>query len=69
MKMFLVAHMKVHSDGDLKCEVCQIWFTRNSLVVHLKRSHPGQQKELFSKARAQIVSKEVIYFAHYLGIK
>lgn len=34
------AHMQVHIIGDVRCEVCQIRFTPNSLIHHRKAFHP-----------------------------
>ncbi|KAJ6635765.1 Zinc finger protein [Pseudolycoriella hygida] len=33
-------HMKIHAYGDLRCPVCQTWFTKMSLDYHCKRFHP-----------------------------
>lgn len=32
--------MMVHVVGDLKCQVCQIFFTKPSLDYHYRRFHP-----------------------------
>lgn len=34
-------HMKVHVNGDVKCEICQIKFTSHSLICHQRRFHPN----------------------------
>lgn len=34
------AHMQVHINGNVRCEVCQIRFTPNSLIHHRKVFHP-----------------------------
>lgn len=33
-------HMRVHTDGTFKCDICNIRFTKNSLVSHNTRFHP-----------------------------
>lgn len=39
-----VRHEEVHRSGNVKCELCKIRFTPNSLVWHQKHMHPGMRK-------------------------
>lgn len=45
--------MKVHAYGDVKCEVCQIWFTKSSLDYHYRRFHPDLNVERETKVQFQ----------------
>ncbi|XP_037029546.1 zinc finger protein 521-like isoform X2 [Bradysia coprophila] len=38
-------HITVHIEGDYKCEICSVWFTKNSLEFHQKRFHPEFYEE------------------------
>lgn len=45
--------MKVHAYGDVKCQICQIWFTRASLDYHYKRFHPDLNVERETKVQLE----------------
>lgn len=45
--------MKVHAVGDVKCHICQIWFTKASLDYHNKRFHSELQIERETKDQYQ----------------
>lgn len=31
--------MRVHIEGEYKCDICSVWFTKNSLECHQRRYH------------------------------
>lgn len=35
----------MHIDGEYKCELCNVWFTKNSLECHQRRCHPEFYEE------------------------
>lgn len=40
---FLDLHMKVHLEGDVKCPICDIFFTKRALEMHERRFHSDAQ--------------------------
>lgn len=47
-KILLDKHLTVHIEGDYKCEICSVWFTKNSLDFHQKRYHLELYEERIS---------------------
>ncbi|KAG4079188.1 hypothetical protein HA402_015844 [Bradysia odoriphaga] len=41
-------HITVHIEGDYRCEICSVWFTKGSLDFHQKRFHPEFYEERVS---------------------
>lgn len=61
-KSFSEDHIKVHS-GNIKCPVCNIMFTKASLVYHYKRAHPNlAKKDRILQAIENCASKKVNFF-------
>lgn len=54
-------HLMVH-ESDLRCEICNIPYTKRALEMHDRRFHPHlQTNELIEKALERNASAEVIY--------
>lgn len=58
-KLFIAQHMKVHSNGDWKCNICEIWFTQQSLMMHQKLFHPVPRRENIYNLLKETTSKKV----------